>query len=135
RLYNATIAYDLGAATLTSSTSYGQQLQRLRTDYTANLSAPLAGPLSDLLELLGAPRIPANNAYFDQRTENRKWTQEVRLASDGGDFIEWLVGGYYTREKALIFQHLQLVEPGMLTPIVYPLELAQFALRSRYAEF
>src|SRR3546814_2845190 len=49
RLYNGTIDYDVGFATLTSATSYGEQLQSLRADYTANLSAPLAGPYSDLL--------------------------------------------------------------------------------------
>jgi outer membrane receptor protein involved in Fe transport len=134
RLYNATIDYDLGFASLTSATSYGEQLQSLRTDYTANLSAPLAGPYSDLLESFGAPRIPQNNAFFDQATESRKWTQELRLASNGGDFIEWLVGAYYTHEKALISQQLKLVEPGTLTPIAYPLELVQYDLRSRYEE-
>jgi outer membrane receptor protein involved in Fe transport len=134
RLYNATIDYDLGFASLTSATSYGQQLQSLRTDYTANLSGPLAGPLSDLLQFLGAPRIPANYAYFDQLTQNRKWTQELRLASNGGRVLEWLVGGYYTHEKARIFQHLNLAEPGTLAPIPYPLDLATFSLDSRYEE-
>lgn len=135
RLYNATIGYDLGFATLTSATSYGEQLQSQRTDYTANLSGPLAGPLSDMLEMLGAPRIPVNNAFFDQSVESRRWTQELRLASNGGDRLEWLVGGYYTHEKAGIFQQLKLVEPGSLTPIAYPLELAKFSLDSRYEEF
>src|SRR3546814_13805471 len=92
RLYNGTIDYDVGFATLTSATSYGEQLQSLRADYTANLSAPLAGPYSDLLASFGLPRIPQNNALFDQMTESRKWTQEVRLASNGGGFLEWLVG-------------------------------------------
>jgi outer membrane receptor protein involved in Fe transport len=135
RLYNGTVQYDFGFASLTSATSYGEQLQSLRTDYTANLSPPLAGPLSDLLELLGAPRIPANYAYFDQLTQNRKWTQELRLASNGGGMLEWLVGGYYTHEKARIFQHLNLAEPGTLAPIDYPLDLATFSLDSRYEEF
>jgi outer membrane receptor protein involved in Fe transport len=135
RVYNATVGYDLGFAELTSATSYGEQLQSLRTDYTANLSAALAGPYSDLLQFFGLPRISLNNAYFDQATESRKWTQEVRLASNGGDFIEWLVGGYYTHEKALIAQQLKLVEPGTMTPIDYPLELVKYNLRSRYEEF
>lgn len=135
RLYNGTIAYDFGFATLTSATSYGEQLQSLRSDYTANLSAALAGPYSDLLESFGLPRIPQNNAAFDQATESRKWTQELRLASNGGGFLDWLVGGYYTHEKALISQQLNLVEPGTLTPIPYPLELVQYDLRSRYEEF
>jgi iron complex outermembrane recepter protein len=121
RLYNGTIAYDLGGATLTSATSYGQQLQSFRADYTANLSAALGGAY----------------VYFDQRTENRKWTQELRLASNGGDFIEWLVGGYYTHEKARIFQDLKSAvpgTPGVLTPIDLPYDLAVFNLDSRYEE-
>ncbi|WP_411341632.1 TonB-dependent receptor [Sphingopyxis sp. J-6] len=120
RLYNGTIEYDFGGATLTSATSYGEQLQSFRADYTANLSA-----------VLGA------YVYFDQRTESRKWTQELRLASNGGDFIEWLVGGYYTHEKARIFQNLKTAvpgTPGVLTPIDLPFELAVFQLDSRYEE-
>lgn len=122
RLYNATIDYDLGPATLTSATSYGQQLQSFRADYTANLSAALGGPY----------------VYFDQLTESRKWTQELRLASNGGDFIEWLVGGYYTREKARIFQNLKTAvpgTPGTLTPIDLPFDYAVYNLASRYEEF
>jgi iron complex outermembrane receptor protein len=121
RLYNGTIDYDLGPATLTSATSYGQQLQSFRADFTANLSAALGGPY----------------VYFDQLTENRKWTQELRLASNGGDFIEWLVGGYYTREKARINQNLKTAvpgTPGTLTPIDLPFDYAVYNLASRYEE-
>ncbi|WP_447752705.1 TonB-dependent receptor [Sphingopyxis fribergensis] len=121
RLYNGTIEYDLGPATLTSATSYAQQLQSFRADYTANLSAALGGPY----------------VYFDQLTQNRKWTQELRLASNGGDFIEWLVGGYYTREKARINQNLKTAvpgTPGTLTPIDLPFDYAVYDLASRYEE-
>lgn len=121
RLYNGTIEYDFGPATLTSATSYAQQLQSFRADYTANLSAALGGPY----------------VYFDQLTENRKWTQELRLASNGGDFIEWLIGGYYTREKARINQNLKTAvpgTPGTLTPIDLPFDYAVYDLASRYEE-
>lgn len=121
RLYNGTIEYDFGPATLTSATSYAQQLQSFRADYTANLSVALGGPY----------------VYFDQLTENRKWTQELRLASNGGDFIEWLIGGYYTREKARINQNLKTAvpgTPGTLTPIDLPFDYAVYDLASRYEE-
>jgi iron complex outermembrane receptor protein len=121
RLYNGTIDYDFGGVTLTSATSYGQQLQSFRADFTANLSAALGG----------------SYVYFDQLTENRKWTQELRLASNGGDFIEWLVGGYYTREKARINQNLKTAvpgTPGTLTPIDLPFDYAVYNLASRYEE-
>jgi len=121
RLYNATIDHDLGPATLTSATSYGEQLQSFRADYTANLSAALGGPY----------------VYFDQLTQSRKWTEELRLASNGGGFLEWMIGGYYTHEKARIFQNLKSAvpgTPGMLTPIDLPFEYAVFNLDSRYEE-
>jgi len=120
RLYNSTIDYDFGGVTLTSATSYGEQLQSFRADYTANLS-PVLG----------------SYVYFDQRTENRKWTQELRLASDDRGFAEWLIGGYYTNEKARIFQNLKTAAPGtpgVLTPIELPFEFAVFNLDSRYEE-
>ena len=121
RLYNSTIDYDFGGVTLTSATSYGEQLQSFRADYTANLGAALGGPY----------------VYFDQLTENRKWTQELRLASNSGDLLEWMIGGYYTHEKARIFQNLKTAVPGTpgeLTPIDLPFELAVFGLDSRYEE-
>src|SRR3569623_112954 len=120
RLYNATLGYDLGPATLTSAPSYGQQLQSFRADYTANLGAALGGPY----------------VYFDQLTESRKWTQELRLASNGGAVLEWLVGGYYTHEAARIFQNLKLAvpgTPGTLKPLSSP-ALAVYNLDSRYEE-
>jgi len=120
RLYNGTIDYDFGGVTLTSATSYGEQIQSFRADYTANLSAVLG-----------------SYVYFDQLTENRKWTQELRLASNSGDFLEWMLGGYYTHEKARIFQNLKTAVPGTpgeLTPIDLPFELAVFNLDSRYEE-
>ncbi|SBV34274.1 Outer membrane receptor protein [uncultured Sphingopyxis sp.] len=121
RLYNGTIDYDFGGVTLTSATSYGEQLQSFRADYTANLSAALGG----------------SYVYFDQQTENRKWTQELRLASNGGGVLEWMVGGYYTHEKARIFQNLKSAvpgTPGVLTPIDLPFDYAVFHLDSRYEE-
>ncbi len=121
RLYNGTVEYDFGPATLTSATGYSQQLQSFRADYSANLALVLGGAY----------------AYFDQQTENRKWTQELRLASNGGDSVEWLVGGYYTHEKGRIFQNLGTAAPGTpgtLTPIVLPFDLAVYSLDSRYEE-
>src|SRR3546814_16387604 len=49
RLYNGTIDYDVGFATLTAATSYGEQLPSPRADYPSNLSAPPARPYSALL--------------------------------------------------------------------------------------
>lgn len=109
RLYNFLIDYDFGFATLTSSTSRSTQHQRRRDDQTVfiNNVLDIYGPAFDL---------PAygNDTYLRQLTNNRKWTQEVRLASNAKTAAEWLIGGYYTHEKALIDQIFVPVTPGTL---------------------
>lgn len=89
RVYNGTINWNLGWATLTSSTSHDTFKDHLMTDATAVL------------------------AFVEGRLRQEKFTQEVRLASepDSGPF-EWLVGGYYTHESALLHQDVEIVPLG-----------------------
>ena len=80
RLYNATLDWDLGFATLTSATSYNEFESPFRTDVTLLLSEaiePLFGP---------------NEGVQEQTTKYDKVTQELRLASHESDSFEWLVG-------------------------------------------
>jgi outer membrane receptor protein involved in Fe transport len=105
RVYNGTVTADLGFADLTSSTSYATQRQRLQIDYTNALS-----PL-----IQGIFKVP-NEFFQGQRTENEKFTQEVRLSGESSDF-DWLVGAYYTDEEGLIQQDFNAVTPGTTTPI------------------
>ena len=123
RLYNGTIDYDLGFASLLSSTSYSTQKQTGRTDVTNNLSALIAA-------VFGTP----NELFLPQTTNNEKFTQEVRLASESSDIFEWLLGGYYTHEKGLIRQQYVAVAPGTLTPVVGLPLLADVRLESKYEE-
>ena len=105
-LYNGTIEYDLGFASLSSSTSYGRLKQDLTIDGTAVLGnlitffygTPL-GLDADFVTL-AAWRPPGSITGF------KKFTQEVRLASPSDDKFEWLAGVYYTKEKGLIFQDI-----------------------------
>lgn len=122
RVYNGTGTFDLGFADLTSSTSYATQRQRFRTDLTNSLS-PLIGAI------FGVP-----NEFFEpQRTENKKFTQELRLAAESR-LVDWLVGGYFTSEKGLIHQDFTAVEPGTLTPIAGLPLLGLANLTSKYRE-
>ncbi len=125
RVYNALLNYDLGFATLTSSSSYSTQKQTFRDDATFNLSGIVRA-------LLGAP---ANDFYLDQNTNNRRYTQELRLVSDKSATFEWLIGGFYTDEKALIFQNFVAATPGTTTPIAFPFKLGEVSLRSKYKEY
>jgi len=123
RVYNGTANVNLGFADLTSSTSYSTEKQPSRADATFQLSGLLN-------TIFGTP----NELYEAQNTNLEKFTQEVRLASSKSSFLDWVIGGYYTHEKALIFQKFVPVMPGTLTPITtFPL-LAQVNLASTYEE-
>jgi iron complex outermembrane recepter protein len=108
RLYNATLDWDLGFATLTSATSYNEFESPFRTDVTLLLSEaiePLFGP---------------NEGVQEQTTKYDKVTQELRLASHSSDSFEWLAGVYYTKEKGDLIQHFAAVTPGTLDEIPVP---------------
>lgn len=124
RLYNAKATIDLGVAELVSSTSYGELDQVFRDDLTTRFSPLLAA-------VFGVP----NELYQDQTTGYDKFTQELRLASNPGMGFDWLLGGYYTKEKGRILQHFEAVQPGTLTPLTTLPPLADAALRSSYKEY
>jgi iron complex outermembrane receptor protein len=121
RVYNATLDFDLGFATLTSATSYNELESPFRSDLTSQFSAALA------------PLLGPNELLQNQVTKYDKVTQELRLASPSNDKFEWLVGGYYTKEKGDIIQHIDAVAPGTLNVLPTPL-LADATLHSEYEE-
>ena len=104
RVYNATLDFDLGFATLTSATSYNELESPFRSDLTTQFS-----PL-----LIAALGFGPNELLQEQTTKYDKVTQELRLASPSNDTFEWLVGAYYTKEKGDIIQHIEAVVPGTL---------------------
>lgn len=93
RLYNGAIDWDLGFASLLSSTSYGT----FRQKYLADLTFQFGGLIS---AVLGRPL----GLYQSQVTATDKFTQEFRLVSPESDRFEWLVGAYYTNEDSRIVQ-------------------------------
>ncbi len=125
RVYNGTVNFDLGFATLTSSSSYATQNLAFRSDATTDLSGLIAAIF----------KVP-NQLYLAQQTNDKKYTQEVRLASKSSSVFEWLVGGYYTHEDGLIRQRYVPVTPGTLTEILPPALplLANVSLASTYEE-
>ncbi len=122
RLVSGTLAYDFGGATLSSISSYQSNKAFQTTDGSA-VYAPL-------LNLLFG--IPAQAAGIDELARTGKFTQEVRLASESGKPIEWLVGGFYTREKSLLRQFGNVYGAGL---VALPVNLADARLRSTYREY
>ena len=99
RVYNATIDYDFGPVALVSSTSYGT----LNQAQTVDASGPYGGLLSFFF---GVPL----GAGLDNKMDQDRFTQEVRLASSSGKTVEWTVGGFYTNENNHYQQELYGVD-------------------------
>ena len=132
RVYNALLNYDLGFGTITSSTSFSKQNQTRRQDLTFNLS-----PTIEFYTLIFTGTAIPNELVLDQKTNSKKFTQELRLASHEDDRFEWLVGGYYNKEDGLIFQEFVGFEPGTENRITFPAPfdpLAEVSLDSDYEE-
>ncbi|HKU91874.1 MAG TPA: TonB-dependent receptor [Sphingomicrobium sp.] len=113
RIYNTTIDYDFGPVALVSSTSYGTLDQAQIVDGSGALGVPGAG--------------------LDQSMTQRRFTQEVRLASSAKQTIEWTIGGFYTHEKNRLGQAVYLADPVTQEPVVNGLIIVD--LPSRYREY
>ena len=124
RVYSGVVNYDFGFANLVSATSYSTLRQTFRGDLT-----PAFGPL--IQAVLGVP----NDFFQDQTTQVKRLTQEVRLQSPESDSFEWLLGGYYTRERGLIDQNFTAATPGTITPIAGLPLLGLARVTSHYSEY
>ncbi len=141
RLYTGTLDYDLGFATFTAVTSYSRQVATDRSDVSYNAAGPgltLAQAVSAGVYGL-AP--DAYGLYYPNRSTQKKFTQEVRLASKNTDTLEWLIGGYYTNEPGQLFQRYFPYDTATGRPVT-PVptipgfdDLVRVELASRYREY
>lgn len=123
-IYNATINWDLGPASLTSSTSYSKANPAL----TQDLSWALGSYISSLL---GANY----GAALTTSEPVHSFTQEVRLAWRNDATWDWMIGGYFTDEGA---HEIQATPPIDLNTgrILYNLQssLGVYDITSTYRE-
>lgn len=124
RIYNATITLDLGFADLLSSTSRST----LDVDNRQELTPQYGGLIGSVFG------VPAD-VFADNLTRQRKFTQEMRLSSHANDRVEWLIGGYYTRETGLLDQTYVAATPGTVDAIAGIPLLAKARLGSIYKEY
>jgi outer membrane receptor protein involved in Fe transport len=109
--YSATLEWQLGWASLLSASSYS----RMRTRH-----------VQDASPIFGAVVGGYAPSHID--VDLRKRTQEVRLASQPGDQLEWLIGAFYTREDGEQVRNVFALDTsGQLIP--------QFAPRFLFVEF
>ncbi|HTV53027.1 MAG TPA: TonB-dependent receptor [Steroidobacteraceae bacterium] len=93
-----TIEYDLGFATLTSDSSYAQHMNKSSDDLTA-----LYSNFGFYQSIYGQdPRtfVQGRDQFYD-----RPVTQEFRLASKTGGFLDWVGGLFYKDEQSNIQEH------------------------------
>ncbi|TWB41147.1 TonB-dependent receptor [Nitrospirillum pindoramense] len=124
RVYNLTGTYDFGPVQLLSSTSYSTLFQDALVD--------VSGLYGDLLT--GAFGVPLGASQV-QRVQQRRFTEEMRLASTDGGRLDWTVGGFYTRERNAIMQLINGVDNLSGAPIADFANLADARLNSRYEEY
>jgi outer membrane receptor protein involved in Fe transport len=125
RVLDATVDYDFGFASLLSSTSFAKLDQNFIVDNT-----PVFGNLLTNF-VFGTPTGLQNNQF----TGFKKFTQEVRLTSPSNDRFEWLLGGFYTKERGRIAQDFlayDLVAHHPVSTDIFPATIAR--LPSEYKE-
>ena len=124
--YAASLDYDLGPATLSSTTTYSDTERFERTDTSRIFGV--------LFPLLTGGAIAPGVTPFDNRITLEKWTEEIRLTSASGGRFEWLAGFFYTKEKALNEQLVLALDLNS-APIPPLNPLAIVAIPSTYEEY
>jgi outer membrane receptor protein involved in Fe transport len=107
-LANATATYDLGFATLLSSTGYIDRRDQTTIDLT-NTLAPFI-PL-----FTGVPSSAITGISSQGARRNKIFTEEVRLSSNGDAPLGWTVGGFY-RNSQSTSRSDTIVVPDLLPP-------------------
>lgn len=103
-LYQARGTLDVGFADLTSISAWGRFASASDLDTTNVFGFLLAPPFYN--QGAGATTPILNT------DKTKKFSQEVRLASKADQRLEWLVGGFYTKEDILVRQTVQVRDPS-----------------------
>jgi iron complex outermembrane recepter protein len=93
-LADLTVGYDTGAATVTSITSFTHRNVQVLRDATQLTGSVTFDVFGDVFTPNNPAGVRTNSPLFD-RTHLNVLSQEVRLASNGRQAIDWLVGGFF----------------------------------------
>jgi len=133
QLYNLTANWDLGAASLLSSTSYIKYRSYLGSDVSQSYGAYLS---TLVFPLFG---IPPYGLTIQQNSEMQATIQELRLASQSDGPLQWQVGGYYANQDGQVNQDTDLVDLARKTILFKspyaPLDTGGFHNSQSYREY
>jgi iron complex outermembrane receptor protein len=107
-MVNATATYDLGFATLLSSTGYLDRHDRGVIDFTNVL-----GPFIPLFT--GVPASAVTGISATSTPSDKIFTEEVRLSSNGDAPFGWTIGGFYRNSRTATHTDT-VVTPNVLPP-------------------
>ncbi len=99
QLYTTRLRYDAGWATLTSVSGYSRMTTLTLADGSATYF-PIFGDYAD----------------FTSRSDVKKFTQEIRLASPEQQTLQWLAGAFFTNEDAAQSSAGSALTPGTNQP-------------------
>jgi outer membrane receptor protein involved in Fe transport len=102
--YSATLEWQLGWASLLSASSYS----RTRTRHVQDASPVFGFLFPEATDGAAAPGYAPSHIDVDLR----KRTQEIRLASQRGGTVEWLVGAFYTKEDGEQVRNVFALDTG-----------------------
>ncbi|WP_309645813.1 TonB-dependent receptor [Phenylobacterium sp.] len=107
RMTSADVSYDLGFATVSTTTSYLDTAGRTLTDSTFGYLAlpPVLHPY-----YMGNPRNPRFVAQSDRQDGDETFVQEVRLVSEASESVEYTFGAYYAKKQQIDTWHIYM--PG-----------------------
>lgn len=101
-IYSANINATLGNADLVLATSYSTRIQREDVDQSDGVGSFI--PLTETVFGLPPGVTQADLGIIGRSLyDGSKFSQEVRLTVPVAPWLDWLVGGFYTREKFLIY--------------------------------
>ena len=93
-LADLVVNWGLGGVTLTSVTSYTERDVTVVRD-ASQLTGSVTISFSGAFPPAATPAEVRLNSPLIDTTQLETFSQEVRLASDGGDAFEWLIGAFY----------------------------------------
>jgi len=102
--YSAVINADLGRVKFTSVTGYAYSKNYDLVDSTAS-------GITQFLFPLVYPEAPDFGNILRKGYSLKKFSQEARFSGSIGERVDWIVGGFYTREKAEYTLHAYAINP------------------------
>lgn len=95
-MWTADLSYDMGFATLSTTTSFFKTHGEV---YAETTLGTVALPAVFVPYYTGTPTNPRFNSVAEFADRSKSFTQEVRLVSKENDTIDFVVGAFYQREK------------------------------------